>query len=354
MSEIVSENKVVRAQTDKVIPKRNEVGDEPEKRIIYLASELPGVPEVINLTQLDTSPPCITIFEDEADWEADASFYQDDCKTQRLRPISGSSLDSKIPKEKDKTTFQERLLDKKNTILSRAIYLINLFFLKKEYSNFFLDFRNLNSFPELVPEDVFQAKVLNLTKFNRNKLMKKHGINEAELNFIAFARFRYPFITRGEEEWVEIEKNAFTFIKRGWLSEDIRGNFKINVGNVYEFRDSIVFPKQLKEIVFKKVLRSKTLHKILRNIERSAKTQVYNYNISQISKLPFTQFGNTNSTTHPPVGKNDLKVSKSIKNKPICFTKDLKHKPLSERLKKTETFSKEEPSKICNTKKELK
>jgi len=348
MSEIVSENKVVeKTQADKVIPKRNEVGDEPEKRIIYLASELPGVPEVINLTQYDTFSPCITIFGDEADWEANASFiYQDDCKTQRLRPISGSSLDSKIPKEKDKTTFQERLSDKKNRILSRAIFLINLFFLKKEYSNFFMDFRNLNSFPELVPEDVFQAKVLNLTKFNRNKLLKKHGISEAELNFIAFARFRYPFITRGEEEWVEIEKNAFTFIKRGWLSEDIRGNFKINVGNVYEFRDSIIFPKQLKEIVFKKVSRSKTLHKILRNIERSAKTQVYNYNISQISKLPFTQFGNTNSTTHPPVGKNDLKVSKSIKKEPICFTKDLTLKLLLKKFKKTETFSKEEPSKI--------
>ena len=349
MSEIVSENKVVeKTQADKVIPKRNEVGDEPEKRIIYLASELPGVPEVINLTQYDTFSPCITIFEDEADWEANASFiYQDDCKTQRLRPISGSSLDSKIPKEKDKTTFQERLSDKKNRILSRAIFLINLFFLKKEYSNFFMDFRNLNSFPELVPEDVFQAKVLNLTKFNRNKLMKKHGISEAELNFIAFARFRYPFITRGEEEWVEIEKNAFTFIKRGWLSEDIRGNFKINVGNVYEFRDSIVFPKQLKEIVFKKVSRSKTLHRILRNIERSAKTQVYNYNISQISKLPFTQFGNTNSTTHPPVGKNDLKVSKSIKKEPIGFAKDLTLKLFfKKKYKNTETFSKEEPSKI--------
>ena len=349
MSEIVSENKVVeKAQADKVIPKRNEVGDEPEKRIIYLASELPGVPEVINLTQYDTSPPYITIFEDEADWEANN--YQDDCKTQRLRPISGSSLDSKIPKEKDKTTLQERLSDIKNAILSRTIFLINLFFLKKEYSNFFMDFRNLNSFPELVPEDVFQAKVLNLTKFNRNKLMKKHGINEAELNFIAFARFRYPFITRGEEEWVEIEKNAFTFIKRGWLSEDIRGNFKINVGNVYEFRDSIVFPKQLKEIVFKKVSHSKTLHKILRKIERSAKAQVQIYNISQISKLPFTQFRNTNSTTHPPVGKNDLKVSKSIKKKPICFTKDLKHKPLSERLKKLKLFQRKNRLRLCNTK----
>ena len=66
MSEIVSENKVVKkTQADKVIPKRNEVGDESEKRIIYLASELPGVPEVINLTRYDTSPPCNTIFEDE-------------------------------------------------------------------------------------------------------------------------------------------------------------------------------------------------------------------------------------------------------------------------------------------------
>jgi len=335
MSEIASENKLVeKTQSEKAISKKNEVDDEPEKRIIYLASELPGVPEVIDLINYDTSPPYISIFEDKEGFlEADASLiYQDERKTQRLRPLSGSSLDSKIPKEKDKTTFRERLLHKKSSFLSRAIFLINLFFLKEKYSNFFTNF-NWGIAPQLMPEDVFQAKVLNLTKFNRNKLMKKHGISEAELNFIAFARFRYPFITRGEEEWTEIEKNALAFIKRGWISEDIRGNFKINVGNVYEFRDSIIFSEQFKDIIFKKVFKSKTLHKILRKIERSAKTQVHIYNISQISKLPFTQFGNSNSSTHSIVGKNDLEVSNSIKKEPICFTKDRILK-----VKKTETF----------------
>lgn len=350
MSKIVSENKVVeKKQAKKNISKRNDVDAEPEKRINYLASELPGVPEVIVLpeeivlSQAGSFGDPISFFDDETDWEAASTLiYGDDCKSQGLQPIVGSSLNTKIPEEKHKRTFQERFLDKKNSILSRVIFLINLFFLKKEYSNFF---KNYFFCPDVIPEDVFQAKVINLTKMSRNKLMKKYGINEDELNFIAFARLRYPFVTTGEKEWSKIEKNAYKFIERGWVSQDIRGNFKINVGNVYTFRDNIIFPEQFKDIVFKKVFNSKTLHKILRKIERNAKAQVQTYNISQIDKLPFTQFGNSNRTAHPLISKNDLEVGNLIKKEPICLTKDKKIKLFSEKLKKTETFSKEEPSK---------
>ena len=121
----------------------------------------------------------------------------------------------------------------------------------------------------------------------------------------------------------------------------------INEVSAYLSKDEkIIFPNQFKDIVIKKAFNWKILNKILRKVERSAKTQVHVYTISQISKLPFTQFGNTNSTTHPPVVKNDLKVSKSIKKEPICFTKDLTLKLLLKKFKKTEPFSKEEPSKI--------
>jgi len=346
MSEIVSENKIVeKKQNKKVISKKNDVDTEPEKRIIYLASELPGVAEVIELGERDhekyNNPS--SVFEDEADWEAASTFiYRDDCKSQGLQPIAGSSLNTKIPEEKLKTTFQERLSDKKNAILSRTIFLINLFFLKKQYSNFFKNSLLEKSYPDLIPEDVFQAKVMNLTKMSRNKLMKKHGINEDELNFIAFARLRYPFVTTGEKEWSRIEKNAYTFIERGWISQDIRGNFKINVGRVYTFRDSIIFPEQFKDIVFKKVLNSKFLDKVLRKIERSAKAQVQIYYISQIDKLRFTNFGNSNRATHPPISKHDIEVGNSIKKEPIGFAKDLTLKLfLKKKYKNTETLSKE-------------
>jgi hypothetical protein len=301
-------NKITQSETEK-----------PRGVVVFLSSDLSGAPEVIDVHDGTVDLDATNSLKNDTESEnlVLQSLYFDsispeiNCKQQKMY-LKGSGLISKLPEIKCKTTLRERIEDKKNSMLSRTIFLINLFFLKKKYTNFFT-----NIYSEIIPEDVFQAKVLNLTKFNRNRLMKKYGISEDELNFIAFARFSYPFITRGEKEWSKIEKNADAFIARKWITEDIKGNFKINVSKVYTFREKIIFPNQFKDIVIKKAFNWKILNKILRKVERSAKTQVHVYTISQISKLPFTQFGNSNITTHPPISKNDEQISSLIKKKPI-------------------------------------
>ena len=174
-----------------------------------------------------------------------------------------------------------------------------------------------------ITDEYFQEKVSSLSKFSRKKLMKNNKISEDELNFLTFGRFKYPFIMKGEKEWSKLEKNARSFIDKDWISEDIKGNFKINVGKIYSYRETIIFPTQYKEVIFQKISHTKPVFNFLKKIQKKAQREIKIHNLAQIKKLPFSQFLNV---YNPQVSDNDARVSKLIKKKPIELVKKIRKK----------------------------
>jgi hypothetical protein len=303
MSEIVFEDKSAKKrQSKKNISTKSEVLAETEKRIIYLESELSGIPEIIDGFSGE-------LYKEEMLELADSSHSIE---------VSGefnSFLDSRIPDAKNKKTLQEYLYDKKiATLIKVSNWVSKLYAIEEPF------FTGIVVIPgdNFITDEYFQKKVSSLSKFSRKKLMKNNKISEDELNFLTFGRFKYPFIMKGEKEWSKLEKNARSFIDKDWISEDIKGNFKINVGKIYSYRETIIFPTQYKKVIFQKISHTKPVFNFLKKIQKKAQREIKIHNLAQIKKLPFSQFLNANN---PQVSENDERVSKLIKKEPIKLMK---------------------------------
>ena len=308
MSEIVFEEKAAKKrQSKKNISTKSEVLAETEKRIIYLESELPGIPEIIDG------------FSGELYKEEMLALANFPSHSIEVSGEFNSFLDSRIPETKNKKTLQEYLYDKKiATLIKVSNWVSKLYAIERPF------FTSIEIIPEknFITDEYFQEKVSSLSKFSRKKLMKNNKISEDELNFLTFGRFKYPFIIKGEKEWSKLEKNARSFIDKDWISEDIKGNFKINVGKIYSYRETIIFPTQYKEVLLKKISHTKIVFNFLKKIQKKAQKEIKIHNLAQIKKLPFSQFLNVNN---PQVSENDVRVSKLIKKQPIkCIKKNYK------------------------------
>jgi hypothetical protein len=302
MSEIVFEEKAAKKrQSKKNISTKSEVFAETEKRIIYLESELSGIPEIIDgLSGKLYKEEMLELANSSHSIEVSGEF--------------NSFLDSRIPETKNKKTLKECLYDKKiATLIKLSNWVSKLYAIEGPFFT-----RIGGEEDNFITDEYFQKKVSSLRKFSRKKLMKNNKISEDELNFLTFGRFKYPFITKGEKEWSKLEKNARSFIDKDWISEDIKGNFKINVGKIYSYRETIIFPTQYKKVIFRKISHTKPVFNFLKKIQKKAQGEIKIHNLAQIKKLPFSQFLNVNS---PQVSENDARVSKLIKKKPIKYMK---------------------------------
>jgi hypothetical protein len=302
MSEILLEDKSAKKrQSKKNISTKSEVLAETEKRIIYLESELSGIPEIIDGFSGE-------LYKEEMLALANSSHSIE---------VSGefnSFLDSRIPETKNKKNLQEYLYDKKiATLIKVSNWVSKLYAIEGPFFT-----RIGGEEANFITDEYFQEKVSNLSKFSRKKLMKNNKISEDELNFLTFGRFKYPFIMKGEKEWSKLEKNARSFIDKDWISEDIKGNFKINVGKIYSYRETIIFPTRYKEVIFQKISHTKPVFNFLKKIQKKAQREIKIHNLAQIKKLPFSQFLNANN---PQVSENDERVSKLIKKQPIKLVK---------------------------------
>jgi hypothetical protein len=313
MSEIVIEDKSAKKrQSKKNISTKSEVVAETEKRIIYLESELPGIPEIIDAYSGD-------LYKEEMLELANPPSH-----SIEVRGEFNSNLDSRIPEAKNKKTLQERFYDKKiATLIKVSNWVTKLYAIERPFFTRIVFTRIGGEEENFITDEYFQEKVSSLSKFSRKKLMKNNKISEDELNFLTFGRFKYPFIMKGEKEWSKLEKNARSFIDKDWISEDIKGNFKINVGKIYSYRETIIFPTQYKEVIFQKISHTKPVFNFLKKIQKKAQREIKIYNLAQIKKLPFSQFLNANNQQ---VSENDARVSKLIKKKPIELVKKIRKK----------------------------